>query len=638
MCGLAASVVMMGSSPGMRALLPDVAHALTHRGPDHQDYGIVTAGLYEIGYVHTRLAIIEPDSQGNQPFRSKDGRWMLLFNGEIYNYIELRKELELLGASFETASDTEVLLNAWIFWGADCLPKLNGMFAFAVLDFTGSKMFVCRDSFGMKPLYWSVGRDHFSFGSEVAAVCQVSGIAPKLNHQVAHDYLAFGSYDRGSETFLEGISSLNPGCLIEINLAEKRPTYSPKKWFEPVKICADESSISLASAIEMTRNQVIESVRLHLRSDVQLGVALSGGLDSSVIATAAKLAGAEDGLKSFSFASGEDQTDESVAAAKTARFLGLDHTFVRLSDAEIPHQFDREILGQGEPFGTMSVFAQSAVYRSARDAGVRVMLDGQGGDEVFAGYDGYPEYRVRSLLSIGEAGAAVRLVRAVLKRRNVAPLSLSARISNSFASSGTRQKLVRALRPYPGQSVISARSAKGAYGINLGGRIEGLFDPSGLNGHRYLANRLEFALNGGDLGNLLRHADRSSMSWSVESRLPFLNRQLVNTVSVFPEDFLLSGRGETKFVLRQAFSQLLPQDIIENAKKIGFEAPDARWIRSLSPMGLAGLDSLSELGWVNRGTAQEIVLGALENKPTNIPLSWRLINLARWMELNSVQT
>ena len=637
-CGLAISVVERGSRPKLRAVLPDVARALIHRGPDHQDHGIVTAGSHEIRYVHTRLAIIEPDSSGNQPFRSRDGRWMLLFNGEIYNYVELREELQLVGASFTTDSDTEVLLNAWIFWGADCLPKLNGMFAFVVVDFTGSKMFVCRDSFGMKPLYWSVGRDHLSFGSEITAVCAVSGLTPKLNHQVAHDYLAFGSYDRGSETFFDGVLSLEPGCLVEIDLVANPATHSTKRWFEQAENSAVESPISFDSAVLMAREQVIESVRIHLRSDAQLGVALSGGVDSSVIAAAAQLAGAEDDLKSFSFASGDHQTDESGVAANTARFLGLDHTTVRLGASEIFHQFDREILAQGEPVGTMSVFAQSAVYRSAQAAGVRVMLDGQGGDEVFAGYDGYPEYRIRSLLSLGDIGAAATLVREVLKNRNVSPLTLTARILNSFTSSEIRQGLVRELRPYPGQSVISAGIAKDEYGINLGGRREGLFDSSGLSGRRHLANRLNFALNGGDLGNLLRHADRSSMSWSVESRLPFLNRQLVNTVNVFPEAFFLSGRAETKYVLRQAFSDVLPREIMENTKKIGFEAPDSRWIRTLGSSGLGRLGSYSQLGWVNQGAAEKVVTAALENKRTNVALSWRLINLARWMELNSIQT
>lgn len=628
----------MGSSPKLRAVLPDVARALIHRGPDHQDHGIVTAGSHEIRYVHTRLAIIEPDSSGNQPFRSKDGRWMLLFNGEIYNYVELQEELQLLGASFTTDSDTEVLLNAWIFWGADCLPKLIGMFAFVVIDLTDSKMFVCRDSFGMKPLYWSVGRDHLSFGSEITAVCEISGLTPKLNHQVAHDYLAFGSYDRGSETFFDGVSSLDPGCLLEIDLVANRATHSIKKWFEQAEISAVESPISFDSAVLMTRDQIVESVRIHLRSDAQLGVALSGGVDSSIIAAAAKLAGAEDGLKSFSFASGDHRTDESGVAANTAQFLGLDHTTVRLSASEISKQFDREILAQGEPFGTMSVFAQSAVYRSAHAAGVRVMLDGQGGDEVFAGYDGYPEYRIRSLLSLGEIGTAASLAREVLKKGNVTLAPLVARILTSFSSPGTREKLVRVFRPYSGQSAISARRAEDEFGINLGGRREGRFDPSGLSGHRHLVERLSFALEGGDLGNLLRHADRSSMSWSVESRLPFLNRHLVNFVNVLPEELLLSGRAETKFVLRRAFADVLPRGLLDTNKKIGFEAPDTRWIRGLNDLRLGGLDSFAELGWVNHGRAKTVLSAALAGQRTNIALAWRILNLARWMELNSVRT
>lgn len=578
---------------------------------------------------HTRLSIIDLSHSGHQPFVSDDGRWHLLYNGEIYNYLELRHELKSLGCHFTTDSDTEVLLWAWRTWGQAGLPKLRGMFAFVVVDVERSTFTAIRDPFGIKPLYFAQGEYGWGFASEIPALRKLVRHTGMTNHKVAYEYLAFGGYDRSDQTFFSGICSVCPGQLVEIDLSRKEMPIVKSTWFtRPESI---EAPISWEAAVVQVKHALQRSVEIHLRADVGLGVALSGGVDSSALTALVRNLEPHSDIKSFSFVSPGHLSDESFWSNRVSQHLGTSQHIVSPSASTVAADIDDVVAGQGEPFGSLSIYAQYAVYREARSAGLKVMLDGQGGDEVFGGYGGYPEFRLRSLLAQGDAVGAIQFLsgwRLFPKQDIFVALS---RLAGTFLPSNFRSAGARVLGRSPTPRWILPSELREVGVMPIPPSLYG-YPLREKAGGRELAKRLSSALFSGEMVNLLRHGDRNSMRWSIESRVPFLNVDVVTLAQSLPEEFLVSSGGLTKNILRHALRGLLPDDVIFRRDKIGFEAPDLQWLRGMSDNPAKLIEGLALIPWVDHSAARELLNEVWDGAKPYTQAVWRLINLAKWSQ------
>ncbi|HEX9933485.1 MAG TPA: asparagine synthase (glutamine-hydrolyzing), partial [Allosphingosinicella sp.] len=390
-----------------RNVVDKALRELDHRGPN--DRGIEwfdTAGG-SLAFAHTRLSVIDLSAGGHQPMHSPCGRWSMIYNGEIYNYRELRAELEAAGEAFATASDTEVLLRAWMRWGESGLTRLIGMFAFAVLDRERQTLGLVRDGFGIKPLFYREDEKGFAFASESKAITALDLERPRLNLQRAYHYLALGGYDDADETFIAGIRHLPPAHWMEVDLSSGRAE-APRRWWWP---SIAEKPIAFDDAVAQLRERFLESVRLHLRSDVKLGAALSGGIDSSAVVCAMRRLEPDMPIHSFSFVARGSAVDEEEWADLVNETVGAEVNKILVDPEELADDLDDMIRIQDEPFSGTSIYAQYRVFRLVRERGVTVTLDGQGADELLAGYHGYPGARLNSLYEKRDFAGFARLLR-----------------------------------------------------------------------------------------------------------------------------------------------------------------------------------------------------------------------------------
>lgn len=626
MCGLAAVVCATSDFPEPERLR-SVAEALRHRGPDDsgsenfQDRGI------SVGLIHTRLSIIDLTQSGHQPFQSADGNWRLIFNGEIYNYLELKQELSALGVHFETQSDTEVLLWAWRVWGTSSLKKLRGMFSFVVVDLVKNSLVAVRDPFGIKPLYLGQVGSGWGFASEIRALRILTGQGGAVNHQVAYEYLTSGIYDRGSDTFFSGVSSLPPGHLAVLDFSGEVADLKVSNWFE--RPSTSKVEITWEEAQDSLRQKLEDSVRLHLRADVGLGVALSGGLDSSVLTALIRKIEPDAEIKTFSFVAPGSQSDESYWSNAVSNHLGTNQHLVAPTGHEVSKDIDDVVFAQGEPFGSLSIYAQYAIYRTARESGLKVIIDGQGGDEAFAGYFGYPEARVRSLLEAGNLTDAILLLKnwsgyPKHKLSNALTSLLGTYLEGKPRLSALARSTRSKVDPWLKTKVLSDCDI-----VSGPLMLENLSTQGPLE-HRYLSERLSSALFSGEMLNLLRHGDRNSMRWSVESRVPYLDLELVSLAQSLPEQYLLSEAGETKSILRHAMREFLPAEVLFRRDKVGFEAPDIQWLRQMSDRAPVLTEGLENIPWIDKQVVDNQLQKVLDGERNYSNVFWRLVNLAKW--------
>lgn len=622
MCGIA-GYVCVGSSSGLfRQRLGGALWQMAHRGPDGTGswFGPVSGG--EVGIGHTRLSILDLTSRGSQPMQSESGRHVLSYNGEIYNYLELREELEELGTVFMTDSDTEVLLAAWVQWGDQCLPKLNGMFAFAVYDSHDQILTLARDKHGMKPLYLSKQDNSVLFASEPPVAAGMFGsTAP--NHQKVYEYLTMGLYDLDEQTFFDGVYGLPPGFIATVEMSNGRLEVTSRQWSAGQASALIE--IDFDSAVDKIRSLFLESVELHLRSDVPVAVALSGGLDSTGIVGAVRHLYPDREIHTFSYGSPGFEKDESRWATMASEELGTRHHQVHITAEEAQASLKRVVREQGEPTNSSSVIAQSYLYKAVAESGFKVLLDGQGADELFAGYSGYIEFRLRSLLSQQKVLEAVRLL-SRWKRwspqhsvgRAVAFLAATY-VSGHLAGYGARVVGRGAFPPWINRQELERQGVLAGVPTSIVG-----YPVQAAPDSQFLKEHLIQSLYGGDLRRLLRHGDRSSMAHSVESRLPYLGKGIVEFVQSLPEDWLLSADGEPKRLLRRALNGMVPPGIVERRDKVGFEAPEDVWMRNI-PVSRE-MQSLEPFRWIRR---EKLYSDAA--KPSSA-LAWRARNLCAWSE------
>ena len=631
MCGILG--ILFQNVENHEALMCQIDHglfALGHRGPDDKGSEFFSRGNNGLALGHARLSVIDLSPSGHQPMKSEDGRWTITFNGEIYNYRELRQNLQPLGHNFNTNSDTEVLLAAWSRWGVKCLQRLVGMFAFAIYDHQDGKLILVRDAFGIKPLFYTkqpIDRA-WAFASELPAILALLPSSPAVNLQRAYDYLVYGSYDDQPATLFQGIEHLPAGHWLEISLLDGQAS-EPVRWWKPS--ITERSDLTFSQAAEEVRERFLSNIRLHLRSDVPLGAALSGGVDSSAVVCAIRHIEPQVPIHTFTFTAPGSAIDEESWADVVNNHVGAIAHKVHVSPAELAADLDMLIQAQGEPFGSTSIYAQYRVFRAARDAGITVTLDGQGADELLAGYDGYPHARLRSFLDHNRFGSALRFLQAWQQwpsRGRWSSLStLAQAVMPEDATSLLKQLRYASNLPWLNVAWLKERGVVQAHTS-----AESMFSLPGNHGRR-LSSALRGALCGSGLAALLRHGDRNSMHWSIESRVPFLTADLAEFMLSLPEDYLLSSSGETKHVFRAAMRGIVPDVILDRRDKIGFATPEQSWLQHLAPQFDSWLFTAQDIPFLRHDHVASMVYSTINGDKPFTWKAWRVINFCRWMQI-----
>jgi asparagine synthase (glutamine-hydrolysing) len=562
MCGIA-GIVATNRAQVSTARVQAAARTLEHRGPEGEGLYFNKEGVVALG--HRRLCIIDPGQAAAQPMHYAD-RYHLVFNGEIYNYIELRAELAQKGYSFTTASDTEVVLAAYAAWGRDCLQHFDGMFAFALWDEERSELFAARDRLGEKPFFYHYDEGLLLFASELKALWAME-VPREVNRRLLYNFLTIGytgnPFDP-AETFYQGVHKLPPASFM-LYSPERQELTIEKYWQVYTEA---RNTVSEKEVVYEFTHLLTTSVARRLRADVPIGTSLSGGLDSSAVVAFCDGAAAQHYThKCFTAAFPGFERDELAFASIVASQYGLEHHVVTIREEEVPDLVEKVARAQEEPFASASPLAQYKVYEEAKHQGVTVLLDGQGADEVLGGYHKYYKwywqelYRQKQLAQSGELLAAQRLG-----------------VKESF---GFKEKAA-ALFPHFAASMLQSRKGKAA------ARHTDL-DPefaAAAKHHFYYNTPTHFDLNGAlyyntfsyGLDELLRLADRNSMAHSTEVRLPYLSHQLVEFLFTLPAQYKIRN-GWTKWLLRRSTESLLPQNIVWRKDKVGFEPPQKTWMQ-----------------------------------------------------------
>lgn len=625
MCGIIGSWSLNISSDNCTVVSAGM-NLLTHRGPNDRGLHDFRIKDGQLVFGQTRLSIIDLSTGGHQPMISADGRWALIFNGEIYNYRELHSELQELGVVFLTESDTEVLLYSWIEWGEACLSRLCGMFAFAVCDTLTGVLTCARDAFGIKPFYYYTTSDRFVFASEIPALLSLLPRNPDFNAQRVSDYLVYGSYDDSGETFFAGVTQLCAGNILTLNL---RGNIFPvvNRWWWPSII--ENKDISFDEAVSTLRSMFLESVQLHLRSDVALGAALSGGIDSSAVVCAMRHLQPDLPIHTFSYIPNDARLSEERWIDVVNAHVGAVAHKVKIADHSLIEDLDQLVEAQGEPFGGTSIYAQYCVFAEVQKQGVVVTLDGQGADEVLAGYDGYPAQRIRSLLESGQFARAFGFLRSwsALQGRSGVGASVSAMFS--MLPRGLQRASRQILR---GQSIPVWLKPKwfSSQGVDCG-HVEDPIHGTDERGRRVVA-ALRATLTGRGMNALLRHGDRNSMRFSVESRVPFLTLGMAEFLLTLPEHYLISDAGQTKHIFREAMRGIVPDVILDRQDKIGFATPELDLLTQCNSQTQKWLEAADSKPFLDAEICRRELSAMLDRTTGYKSEMWRLINFCRWSQ------
>ena len=614
---------------------PDQKHidVVAHRGPDGQGWRVFDTVCGPLALGHRRLSIIDLSDAATQPMSSADGRLWVTYNGEIYNYIELREELAAAGYRFLTTSDTEVLLAAYAHWGESALDHLVGMFAFVLWDNEAQTVFAARDRFAIKPLYLYASSQGVAFASEIKQLVALPGFSARLNMARAYDFLSAGIMDHTAETMFDSVGQLQGGECVRLDLRRWSPgePLPVRRWYgiiEPGTLELDERSSSQRFGELLAR-----SVQLHLRSDVPVGSCLSGGLDSSsIVCLIARELEAVSG----------DAHVHCVSACYDVKAVD-ERPYMEMvvdSTKSIPHWCypkvdeafalaERITWHQDEPYGSTSIFAQWCVFEEARRAGLKVMLDGQGADEQLAGYHGCFPYYFADLI---RQRRFVALLRAMAERHAWHGVSFWDQVQSFLMPLAPpwlarwlrreRQALVQhdwlngdSLRPHLSRSAFETARE----------RIE---RPPIQN----IGDLCVVLTQSSNLAMLLHWEDRNSMAHSIEARVPFLDHRLVEFALGLGGHHKIVG-GDTKRVLRRAMSGILPARVRTRRDKLGFATPEEVWFRGqLREAVLGGVeDTLARYpGLLNERGVRAHVASMLDGgRPVDFSV-WRIINLGIW--------
>lgn len=635
MCGFSALYSNKGFSVNEIKKMNDL---IFHRGPDGEGYfltendskrsyfsnadelkDITKEGkVFSAAIGHRRLSIVDLSINGLQPMVSKDGHNIIAFNGEIYNYLELKAELVDAGYIFHSTSDTEVLLNAFLHWGKDVLHKLNGMFAFQIYNTEENTLFAARDRFGVKPFYYWQKHNKLALASEIKQFTCLADWKSLLNTERAYDFLKFGQTEHTNETMFEGVYQLQPGCYFEVNLNDKA-SIRPIRWY---KLNESSSNPNKKTNFTEAKNKFKElfakAVDLRLHADVPVGTGLSGGLDSSSIAceiNSLLKKSRNSGLQNtFSACTHVKKYNEKNYIDDVLSEIDAESHFIYPDPPEDLALIDKIIWHQDEPFGTTSILAEWSVFKLAKKHGVKVTLDGHGADESLAGYHKFFFVYLAELLAKGNIYRFIKESNALKRHHGYNTMRILKSVAYYYKSS-TKKVTTKDSWFIPNIDEVKLLAPK----LKL---VDESFD--------------QFSYS--SVPMQLHWCDRDSMAHSVESRAPFLDVDLVEFIVSNPSEYKINN-GISKFILRESLQKQLPKNIYERIGKIGFATPEEEWITNDSKMFFLNLlteaekltkDILTEDAFI---TAKKIINQEIAYNG----FAWRIICFANWLKIFNVE-
>lgn len=623
MCGI--SVIINKSNLVVdQEAITDMTNQVAHRGPDGEGY--YHGPNFAFG--HRRLAIIDTSERGLQPMSYLD-RYVIVYNGEIYNYLELKAELQAEGYRFNNHTDTEVIMAAFDRWGTDCVIRFNGMWAFALYDNDKEIIFCSRDRFGVKPFYYMNMGDLFVSGSEIKQFTVLNKWRAVGNLERIIDFITYGTFDHTEETMFQGVYQLLGGHMLTYDL--KTHLYTINKYYDiNDKTTLNASNKNILSSSLENKDYLFkifkDSVNLRLRSDVRVGSCLSGGLDSSSIVCTVNdiLRGKRLEEKQITISSCSDNKkyDEQEYIDEVQRFTGAENYKVFPTFEQLISIMDQITWHQDEPFGSASIFAQWCVFSKAREKEIPVMLDGQGADEQLAGYDGLAEVYLAELLGKGRYLEYAKEIKATSSMKRYAGKELLRIILKSITPLFIKNKLkvLYILRHY--------------HWLNKSIKLKDSIPRLNKYSLRNIAvEQIKYS----SLPMLLHYEDRNSMAHGIEARVPFLDYRLVEYTLQLPSECKMF-KGYSKRILRDAMSGRVPEKIKNRTDKMGFVTAEEIWIRENSEWFKNELIEVSQKipAFIDQKKLfewYELVLAS--NNPINHTI-WRLVSLNRWMKVFNV--
>jgi asparagine synthase (glutamine-hydrolysing) len=624
MCGICGIVsYQTKASESQIRLMMD---AVTHRGPDGG--GLMLFDSLALG--HRRLSILDLSAYANQPMRYQD-RYTTVYNGEIYNYIELREELKAQGYSFATDCDTEVLLAGFAHWGEDCVQHFNGMWGFSIYDSEKQTLFCARDRFGVKPFYYTEQDEYFAFGSEIKQLLALNPNLPKANRDTLLAFLIAAQLDHSSQTMFDGILQLEPGTSLLFHLDTHQ--FAVSRWYDLMEVKPERHSFE--QNVDVFRQTFTDAVRLRLRSDVPVGSCLSGGLDSSAIVCTINQLMRESGQPFdqhvVSACYDDPKYDERPYMDAVLEQTHATSHRVYPDVTRVLEELDHFTWQMDEPITSTSHYAQWCVYREAKKSGLTVMLDGQGADEQLAGYTEFFDLLFVELIRSFQFFRLEKEIKLFNQSRKTA-----------FYASGTRYRIELLLRAFTPDFIKRYRRKKqiaacGPFTLEQmrSPEIQRLGDSFNIKRPRAYIYAQIFRT----LAVLLHYGDRNSMAFSIESRLPFLDYRVVESLFAMPLSHKIRF-GLTKRVMRAAMRGVMPDMITNRLSKLGFSTPEEEWMREnadlfrdmleqavsrLDPL----LDATQTMGWYDEIRRTD--------RFRECHVIWRIISAARWAEVFHVQ-
>ena len=612
-------------------------NTMVHRGPD--DWGIAAIKIMSNQVTvksvnspeaieknsvallgHRRLSIIDLSAAGHQPMKSRDGKLWITYNGEVFNYIELKLELQGLGHSFLTHTDTEVVLTAYQQWGADCFRKFNGMWGMAIVDLVSEKVHLSRDHFGIKPLYYVQNRKGLYFSSTIRSILELSGIDRRANESALFDFLLSGDHTCNDETYCEGVYEVPPAHLLTFDF--RAPNHQPHKtrWWRigQNRIESDDPETTFIDIFE-------SAVNIRLRSDVRLGSCLSGGLDSSSIVTAMahQLGGSKPVETITCCYDGSEYNEEQFARQVVETTSSIGYWPRPQKQQQLSDDLEHLVLGQEKPFAGLAIYSQYCVMREAKKAGITVLLDGQGGDELLLGYGPCHITRLNFMVRSHQFGKAFRLATQLTRNDNFFSF---AKIFNSIAPDlipfpelfrfFIRNILRQKRREHPVCEFLNPELFEKYRFRQVTSSMKNITD------YRYSWIEKQ------PLPQLLHHEDRNSMAFYIETRLPFLDYRLADFAFNTPAETLMND-GWSKVFLRRYLEKAKMPEVAWRREKMGFNTPTAALMEQSTPyfQDVCRKSLLQSDRFLNAGRLKRLL-----DDEVFTDWHWRMMSVELWMQ------
>ncbi len=651
MCGISGIIKLKNNEIALQPLLRAMNETLKHRGPNDEGYVFFdnqhVSHSYEnhadIAFAHRRLSVIDLSVAAHQPMSTADGKIWIVLNGEIYNYIELRQQLQSAGYHFVSQSDTEVVLYAYRKWGMQMLDHLNGMWSFVIYDVEKDLIFGSRDRFGVKPLYYFRNETFFAFASEQKALLKLPFVEKKVNEKAIFDYLTMSQIELSTEGFYKNIFELEPSHYLTIN--HKKSSFEIKRYYElnfnetPVSPLSRSNRLSgynfsnekFTRYKAETRQNIFNAVEKRLRSDVPIGFCLSGGIDSSSLISVAKQINNErkhsqlgENLIAFTAVNSQKETDESRWAELVVNKLGLKWIKAECNSQDLLSELSNIIYYQDIPLVSTSTYAQYKVMQAARNNGITILIDGQGGDELFAGYVPFfvsqyisllKNFNLKNLFHEWKHLSNTPLTNKILFFA-LAKVGIDNLLPKSFAS--TFAQFAKPEIQYLNKDFWQTYKRNYQFSNEL--------KPFSVNKllHEYFTKSY--------LKNLLRWEDRCSMAFGIESRTPFSDDiQLIESVFNIPSTYKIRN-GWSKSLLRESVGDLLPVEIRYRTDKLGFATPQQTWLQEINQtMKLKIQESSIDNLFINRDLLIKNWNNIFSEKPNKMKdFVWRYFNYLIW--------